>query len=585
MLAVKRLSFKGLLGLATLASGAAALTSAPVWGKDWQELTTRLLQPVAVESQLPNSSTPMAMTTDAQGFLWVGTQNGLARWDGLQFRVFGTGTAAVTLPDSQIETLHLDHRGQLWVGMLSAGLARYDPISGSFRRYVAKAGGEAFSGVHAIADTQDGGLWVGAEKGLDRLTPATGVITHVQAPAQARIKLASGVNALASNRRELWIGTSKGLLHRNSQTGAITEVLLTSGAQPSIKSLLIDSAGRLWIGSEGAGAFMLTPSTGVARAIPGTLRAGLNGTGMRVRALLELSPHDVWLGTYDDGVMSVDPATLQSSRVRLGNGSLLYGDQNIRALYKAPGGQVFIAANSAITRYDLRHKAFETLMGGQAPTAVLAERTPNTLGQDNQGRLWIGFISHGLDIIDSRSGVVTHRGPTPDGLPEAVVRQLAPIGDGMLVGTDSGLYHARANDARVERLRQPGRARDAEVIALLRNGNHLWVGGRDGLWTYRLNSDNHLAPDQALPTRGLSDRRVQVLAQDGRGAVWIGTTRGLNVYHPRDRKLISLEPKPGDTTTPSGFISSINLDRRGRLWVTTFGHGVFVASSPEAAEA
>src|SRR5687767_5826655 len=83
-----KLLWKRVGGLAALAL--AALTPlAPAAGADgWQDLTTRVIAPIAQDDQLPNSAIPMALATDAQGFLWLGTQNGLARWDGAQFRLF-----------------------------------------------------------------------------------------------------------------------------------------------------------------------------------------------------------------------------------------------------------------------------------------------------------------------------------------------------------------------------------------------------------------------------------------------------------------------------------------------------------------
>ncbi len=574
-----------LRNLASLTCGGFLLLSTPVIGADWNSLSTKLLQPVAFESQIPNSSIPMALASDGQGFLWVGTQNGLARWDGQQFRLFGSGKTADTLPDSQIETLHVDHTGRMWIGTLSAGLACYDARAGTFKRYAAGGRGQSYAGVHALADATNGRLWVGAESGLDELDPASGRVTHVVAGGPLQAVLTSGVNALVSGSGDLWIGTNKGLLRRDARTGAVSLVKLAGGAPSSIKALLLDSVGRLWVGSEGSGAFRVDPATGEARPVPGSVRAGPVGTSMRVRALLEISPEDIWLGTYDDGVLAVDPTTLRSRRVRLGDGNLLYGDQGIRALHRAPDGEVFIAANSAITRYDPRHPAFEVLMGGEAPTAVLAERTPVSLGQDGKGRAWIGFISHGVDIVDPKTGGVVHAGPRPGGLPEAAVRQIVPDHGGMLVATDSGLYQTGGNGRQAHRLAQPGRAPDAAVVALLRDGGRLWLGGRDGLWVYGFGSDDQLSTDQVLPAGQLSDRRIQDLTLDPRGAVWIGTARGLNVFDPKSRRLTSVEPGPRDTATPTGFISSIFFDRRGRLWVTTFGHGISVAESTEAAEA
>ena len=572
-------------GSALLAIACTGLAPHSATGADWGKLSTKLLQPVAIESQLPNSSTPMALASDRQGFLWVGTQNGLARWDGLRFQIFNSGAAANTLPDSQIETLHVDRRGRLWVGTLSAGLARYEPATGTFKRYGASDAGHSYAGVHAIADAGDDRLWVGAEGGLDELSPDTGRVRHVQATPALDTILASGVNVLATGKGELWIGSNQGLVRRDDKTGSLVAIRLKDGAQPSVRSLLVDSAGNAWVGTEGAGAFVVDNSGRSVRAVPGTLRKGLLGAGMRVRALLEPKPGEIWLGTYDDGVLSVDPVTLKSQKVRLGNGSLLYGDQNVRAMHRAPGGQVFIAANSAITRFDPRDGAFETLTGGEAPTAVLAERTPVTVAQDVRGKVWVGYISHGVDIIDTTSQTVVHIGPRIGGLPEAPVRHLSPTASGMLVATDSGLYRSDLSGARIERLAQPGRASDAPVMSILRDGGTVWLGSRDGLWAYRLSAGDRLQPEMGSLSAQLSDRRVQVIARDVEGDVWIGTSRGLNVFDPATSKVTALEPKAGKAPAPTGFISNVMQDSLGRIWVSSFGRGLFVARNAQAAKA
>ena len=573
-----------LISLCPSASHAAPQSDAGAW----RNLGTQLLQPIAIESQLPNSSIPMALESDHRGFLWVGTQNGLARWDGVQFRIFNGGRAPGDLPDTQVETLHVDKAGRLWVGTLSAGLAAYDPKTDRFDVFSAKPGGLSHVAVHALADASNGDLWVGTEAGLDRLTPANGRVTHVSVNAEgspaARAALAGGVTAIAAEANQVWIGTARGLLKLDLRTSAITLLPLQAAGETQIQTLLVDSSGQLWVGSNGSGAYVVGRD-GSARAVPPTMKNGLTGSGMRVRALLELSPGEMWLGTYDDGVISVDAATLQGRRVRLGNGSLLYGDQNIRAMYRIPGGQVIIASNGAITRYDPDHPAFTTLMGGESPTAVLTERTPVFLMEDQRGKIWSGYINHGVDIIDARTGRVSHATPKASGLPGAPARQMVNGLDDVLLGTDVGLFRVGLDGRNGRRVTQPGRAQDARVQALSRDGARLWLGGQDGVWGYDLEAKDALRLAVTVPADRLTDRRTEVLLPDSSGSLWIGTANGLNRYDEHSGSVQRFEAPASKEDGPHGFISSLALDHRGRLWVTTFGNGVWVAESVAAARA
>jgi ligand-binding sensor domain-containing protein len=108
----------------------------------WTALADTVFQHVAIDNERPNSSAAEALTQDAAGFVWVGTQNGLARWDGYRFRTYQSDPAnRDTLPDNYIGTLYTDSRGRLWIGTTSSGLARYDADHDRFVRYPSGSNG------------------------------------------------------------------------------------------------------------------------------------------------------------------------------------------------------------------------------------------------------------------------------------------------------------------------------------------------------------------------------------------------------------------------------------------------------------
>jgi len=570
------------LGLAALAL---AIPTSPAQAADdggWNDLITRVIAPIAQDDQLPNSAIPMALATDGRGFLWLGTQNGLARWDGGQFRVFTAEQGgAHRLPDSQVQVLHTDALGRLWVGTTSAGLALYDPRTDGFITYAAGPKGLSHVSIGALADAGRGRLWVGTEAGLDLLDPTSRAVTHVDGHrAGGRDLLAAGVAALSSDRQgDLWIGTPEGLVQRTISDGALKPIRLTDGAeQPSVVALTMGSDGRLWVGTDGHGAFVVTPATGRVTPVAALGRANRVERGPRVRAIVEVSPHEMWLGAYDDGLFAVDPATLKGHRLRVGNGNLLYADENIRALHRDASGLVFIATNSALSRHDPRRPGLATLFGGKASGAVLSDKNPVSLYAAPDGRVWAGYISQGIDLIDARRGVATHVSPRPGvagSLPRTSIRGFASASGGdVFMGTDEGLFQADANAGGVRRVVMPGRKPTARIQTLARGGDLLWVGALDGAWAYRVAPDGALSVRAAVPVARLSDRRISAIAPDRDGRAWIGTYNGLNSYDPATG-VVERHP------AVEGYIASLLVDRRGRLWVSTFGHGIAV-SAPAA---
>jgi len=569
-------------GVALAAAFALAALSPAQGAERWRDLATRVIAPIAQDDQLPNSAIPMALATDGRGFLWLGTQNGLARWDGAQFRIFTAEQGGPSpLPDSQVQVLHTDAKGRLWVGTTSAGLALLDPRTDGFVTYPAGPKGLSHVSIGALADADGGRLWVGTEAGLDLLDPATRAVKHIDGRLGGSDALAPGVGALQRGRDgTLWIGTPAGLLRRAAD-GTLSHVRLGAGEPPAVIALKVASDGRLWVGTDGQGGFVVDAN---GRATPLTA-TWTDGRGMRIRGIVELSPHEIWLGAYDGGLVAVDPATLSGRKLPVGNGSLLYADENIRALHQDPNGLIFIATNSALIRHDPRRPAFSTLFGGKASGSALFEKNPVALYGAPDGRVWAGFISQGIDLIDPAKGRIAHVAPAPGGLPKTSIRAFAaaPGGD-VFMATDEGLYRSDANAGRVRRLAPPSRKPNARSLAIARSGALLWVGGLDGVWGYRVGAGDALAIHSTVPVDALTDRRISALAPDVDGRLWIGTFNGLNRFDPATGQVERFTPDAKHPNAPEGYIASLTVDRAGRLWVPTFGHGISVSAPTPAGQ-
>src|SRR5262249_38888376 len=134
-----------------------------------------------LEQGLPHP-VAMALAQDGDGYIWIGTQRGLARWDGYHMRTFLHKRADPdSLPGDFIQTLHVDGLGRLWVGTSSAGLAMWDQANERFVRSSVGQNGI----VSAIASDAAGGLWIANAGGIDYLAPDNRVTQHygLEAPA------------------------------------------------------------------------------------------------------------------------------------------------------------------------------------------------------------------------------------------------------------------------------------------------------------------------------------------------------------------------------------------------------------------
>ncbi|MFI4966101.1 MAG: two-component regulator propeller domain-containing protein [Caulobacterales bacterium] len=579
---------RGLRLFALCLLGLVATCSSALAGERWENLATTLAEPIAQEEQLPNSAIPMVLAGDAPGFLWIGTQNGLARWDGAHFRTFiADPRRPGSLPDSQIQALHTDPTGRLWIGTISAGLARYDAGHGRFVAYGAGPQGLSHVGVTALADAAGGKLWVGTAAGLDLLNPTTRAVTRIgdRGDGLVAARLTSGVTALQPERSgDLWIGTAKGLLLWRAASGQVSAVGLPGDRnQAAINCLTLTDDGRLWVGTEGKGAVVLTPATGAAAPVGAVASQDLAAATWRVRSIVQVSGQEVWLGTYGHGVIAVDTRSLEGRDLRAGNASGFVEDRNVRALYRDRNGLIFVGSNSSVARYDPRQPGFKTILGGDAPGPVLAERSPVSLYSGPDQRVWVGYISRGLDIISADARSVRHIASTAaggGGLPKSSIRGFAAgFGGSTFIATDDGLFLADAAARHIRAAAAPGRAPGARVQSLTRAGSALWLAGLDGAWGYRLGPGNRLEPWITVPAAKLTDKRVNAILPDRDGKIWIATFNGLNRFDARTGRV---EKFAATGAGPNGYISSLMFDRTGRLWATTFGSGVAVSDGPTA---
>jgi diguanylate cyclase (GGDEF)-like protein len=266
-------------------------------------------------------------------------------------------------------------------------------------------------------------------------------------------------------------------------------------------------------------------------------------------------------------------------------------DNSVRGLLRDRQGLVWAATYGGLSRIDPRNGAMLTVSGarlGADGGHVRADYSALLAHAD--GRVWMGTHADGIEIVDPARGTVQALRPDaarPDAAlqGDVVISLTADDAGRVYVGSYRGLYRASADGRQVTRLHWPGRRADAGVGPTLRDGARLWVGGlTDGLWTLDLASGQARAV-LAEPARQLTDLRITALARAPDGALWIGTRNGLNRLQPQVGEVQQIAPgPPAEGRLAAGFVTALHFDRRGRLWVATYGGGLhLMAPGSEAA--
>ena len=553
----------------------------------WSALADLAFQRIATETGAPNTLGPSAIAEDGQGFLWIGTQNGLVRWDGYRFRYYrASAKTPNALPDAFVQRLHTDRQGRLWIGTMSMGLARYRPESDDFVRYPAGPQGLAHPNVTAIADAAGGGLWIGTDGGLDHLDPDSGRVTHHRLGAPSLPD--ERVTALLLGRRgELWLGTDSGLARAETTPGALRAQPLPAppGRSPVVTALFEDRDGRIWAGTSEIGVFVVDPDTGRAD----TLQEGPGPESTapldRISEIAQTEAGEVWVSTKDRGILRVDPQSLRARRIvrdPLVESSL--DSDSIWAVRRGRSGLMWIGTNRSLMRHDPGATAVLTVLGAQGRHSGLSREEADSVLAMPDGRAWVATGTGGIDVLDPQRGREMRIAPDPkrpaDALPAASTYAMLLHDDGWVyIGNELGLYRVASSGRRVERVELPGRKPTETVWVLHHDARGLWIGGRDGLWLLPAGGPRMARHDEFRDL--FPDKRVGAIHAAADGRLWVGTRSGLYLV---DVDRPGAQPYPAAASRlpelEGALVNALLTDERQRLWIGTSSAGIVVVDEP-----
>ncbi len=532
-----------------------------------------------------------ALAQDRQGFLWLGGQAGLMRWDGYKLKTFLSDVAdSGTLPDSYVLALRTDSQGRLWVGTSAGGIARYDEVHERFELPVPAT---AFSrkSVFGIAEDVDGSLLVGTGGGLDRLDPSRHTVRRHADWAAALGLPTTGVHAVLVDRHgALWAGTDRGV-YRRGANGLFVNVPLgrLEAGQAMVSCMLEDSDGRIWVGTRAHGAFTVDPDSPQARPLHERLPEPPAGLAtILVHTMVEARPGEVWVGTGGQGIFRVDYRHRQVSRANhIENVSGSLPKNEVMALFRDQQGFVWAATDVGVSFHDAEQTGIATWFGGDHDVGarkggLITSNIPFVLPMPD-GSVWLSTGEGGIDIVSPAAGRLRSLRPEtsspqtalPDG--RVICMVLSPDGRHVYAGTRRGLYRVTINGWRVQRLTVPGRSPTADVWTIAWQGDRLWIGGLDGLWGLQVGDGATLRVSARQAGDGLEDQRITALLPDVDGRLWIGTRSGLATLDTATMRVQQLpQDAPGRIGTPGGYTASIVKDAQGRIWVASYGSGIRV---------
>jgi PAS domain S-box-containing protein len=559
----------------------------------------------------------LAIFQDSRGFLWIGTQDGLNRYDGYTFHIFKHNAEDLTsLSHNSILSITEDKDGSLWVGTWGGGLNRFDPITETFVRYRADPDDPSSLSndtVTSIKEDSSGVLWVGTLGGLDRYNPVTNGFDHFQYDANDPNSLSSNAISVIfeDSNHQLWIGTGangiegSGLNRFDPAIGKAVryqhyETDMGSLSSNSIASIYEAPDGTFWIATggfslHGAGLDQFDPRTGTTRHFSHNPQIS---DSLRTNDLMALWGDEksgiLWIGTWANGLSLMDlsnPGHFAHYQNDPYFPDSLSGDE-VWSLYKDHSGSLWIGtSHSGINKLSANIGQFSLYRNNPGNKSSLGTNAVGAFSEDRNGNIWLATWGAGLERFDPDTGRFVHFRHDPenaDSLSDDLLMDVHVDDKGIVwAGTlGKGLNRLNSATGRVTHYlhdpENPASIADDNIASIIPDGKGgLWVGTFGGLSHYdpRTDSFTNYANDPNRPA-SLSENKVVSLLLDSNGnALWIGTWGGglnqLDLKDPfhKDPQLAtftSYHHKPDDPTSISeDSVWSIHESADGSLWLGT----------------
>ena len=492
-------------------------------------------QNLDINSGLSQSSA-LAITQDETGFIWIGTQDGLNRFDGFSFKVYrNESDNANTISSNFVQALATGEHGTLWVGTRE-GLNRYDAKTDRFERISIGEKGQpalsrAQSEIFALEPDGHGGVWVACLKGLYHLS-ADGVSSAYT--IKDTKKALPGIRQMLLLDNQLWVSSNYGLYRVDKET----KTLVRTTDLPEAWALTTDNQKRLWVGNS-RGLYRITSSNGAHLLEKMELPAN-NQAFPGVRALKVDQNEQLWIGTNDDGLWSIDIAKpkvqLHKYRHKEYNPNSILSDQ-IFQIFEDRQGVIWMGTKNGASRFDRNRQGFIHINQEFDSENSVNDNTIWSFAEDGSGRVFIG-TRKGITMWDRVAGKFLN-------------------------------FERQANN--------PFAPNDNSVLAIhIDKQGRKWVGYVDGFFLFsEIGNGDFKRIDLGKETAGFEDFRVYVIKEDRNENLWIGTNEGLAIYKKSSGEVTFCRNNPEKKKTlPSNMVRALHVDKAGNVWVGTYGGGL-----------
>ncbi len=479
-----------------------------------------------------------SIVKERNGFVWIGTENGLNRYDGNKIKIYNKQNSALSSND--VADLVIDHKGRIWIATLGGGLNLYNPSNDKFVVYKNSSNN-------------------------DRSIPSNELNTLFE-----------------DSNGTIWLGTKNGISFFNEKEQTFTSYKFDSKNRYSIshndvRSIYEDGNKNLWIGTFGGGLNKFNPKTGKFDRINSSSTISPD----YIHSICGINKNEILIGTSGKGLLTLDMKSLSFQKKSFGIDKTI---NIVRCIKRARNGTVWIGTDGVglfkIKNINSLHPIVNNYSNDSQSESSISSNAIYDLMEDENSNIWLGTAWSGVDVISLNKDYAllpsTNIGESP-----ISVLSVYKNKDAFFMGLDGkGLTVLQTKNNTVKHYNNANKNSLGDdyiqYITEARNGS-LWIGTFvNGLVNFDFKTGSYTQFKQAIGnSKTLSFNDVRYIIEDEKNNIWVATWGGgLDYYDVITKEFKSFKKKVGVKNSISSD-NVISLQKDGNLiWLATFGGGV-----------
>jgi len=548
---------------------------------------------LSVENGLSQSSVT-CIFQDKKGFMWFGTQDGLNKYDGYNFKIFKNDPSdSTSLTENFIFSVWENTSDDLFIETQSGILHQFNPKAESFQvvnKDSVNLIDAKLSTVRAYFEDPSGFVWSGGLSkgtGLKRTDTKTGQnIIFRHDPNDPHSISDDKVYSIQRDRSgNLWVGTYNGLDMLDEQSGKFIHYKNNPDNPNSLPDNWIwpiyeDSHGNIWIGTVKSGLCLFNKKS---KSFVNYKNDPDDPTSLGdnyIFSIYEDRSGVIWIGTNLGGISYFNPLTqvIEHYKHDPENSNTLSDDIILSMLADSKGNYWIGTRKGGLNKYNYKSKRFTRYVNNPSNSNSLISNSIQSLAEDSSGIIWIGTFGSGLDSFNPENGKFTHyiHDPTDSGTisDNRIYSLFNDKKDNIWIGTyGGGLNKIDKKSGKIYKYLHNENdstsisSNSAWSIAQDESGK-LWIGTFGGGVNVFDQNNQTFRIFKNIPSDSTSiiDNNIIRVFNDSKGIMWIGTTKGLSKYIKKSDSFINYDEKDG---LANSFVYGIVEDKNGKLWLST----------------